>query len=143
MHKPVLAVSVLAVFLVGLLTGCAPQTDYYSVVQTQMPGGYVTTAVQNVDDYQACEAATQRYVEPLRSSCADCRIVQSGCSRSLSGEQKALWEGHPGSDYSLVAGQLRILISGPVNVTQPVCLQLAKDIAAKGAQASCMPPLGK
>ena len=134
---------VFAALLAGYLAGCAPQSDYYSVVQAQMPGGYVTTAVHKVDDYQACETATRRYVDPMKASCTECRIVQAGCARTLSAEQKALWDGQPGPDYSLVAGQMRILISGPANVTQPVCVQLAKEVATKGAQASCVPPLGK
>jgi hypothetical protein len=128
--------------LVALLSACS-QSDYYSVVRTQMPGGYAAIAVQKTDDYASCDAATRRYVAPVRASCKECKVERAGCERSLAPQEQALWDGHPGQDYSVAAGSLRVLLTGPANVTKSVCMEMAKDIGSKGMQATCMPPLGK
>jgi hypothetical protein len=132
-----------ALLSIGVLCACAPQSEYFSIITTRMPGGYTATAMQKADDFQACDVALRRYTDPIKANCKDCAVLRGNCERSLPATLKAAWDGTPSGDYSVTAGPMRVLLSGSPDVTRQVCQQMAADITAKGATARCVPPTVK
>ena len=59
---------------------------YYPVTRLASADGYAFLVVQDrVDTREACGAANDRFVEPLKATCPQCRIVYARCERELQG----------------------------------------------------------
>jgi hypothetical protein len=122
------------------ILGCSPQSDYYSVVRTDMPGGYTMTSIQKAESYQACDSQTRGTIARVKSICAECGVRSSTCETSLGVSEKALWEGGPVKQYSITSAGTKMLFSGSEQVVRDVCGKMAQQATAQGAIATCVAP---
>src|SRR6267378_6385217 len=59
---------------------------YYPVVQLSSPEGLTYTAVQDsTQARQACGAANERFLGPVKERCKQCQVVLARCARNLEG----------------------------------------------------------
>ena len=118
--------------------GCS--TPYYSTVRMQMPGNYTITTVQKTESLEACRAASKTYMNSMQQGCPTCKVESFSCGSALGDQETALWGDATLEQYSVTSAETRMLLTGPENVTKPVCDKLASEITAKGMAASCIPP---
>ncbi len=125
-----------------LLAGCDISTSatFYPVVRTSMPGGYSMASIRRPMTKDACEQANTRFVAPIKSDCAECKVVYAGCDVTLPATEKALLAGEAVGQYAVAAGTLHLLLTGPEAVTKPVCEQMVADLVKKGTAAKCLAP---
>ncbi len=116
--------------------------SYYPVVRLASPDGLVYTAVQDAKhERQACGAANDRFLAPLRETCKDCKIVLARCERELEGLERALSE-HRAVPRPVVSGPgVRMSIAGPVAPAKASCEQIATQMVRNGLRAAaCVRP---
>jgi hypothetical protein len=81
-------------------------------------------------------ATIEEYIQSSRAPAESAELLRS----ALGGDEKALWSNDPIPQYSVLAGDTRVLLVGAEQVTKPVCDQLVREISAKGMTATCVPP---
>ena len=116
--------------------------SYFPVVRLASPDGLVYTAVQEAKhERQACGAANDRFLAPLRETCKDCKIVLARCERELEGMELALSE-HRAVPLPVVSGPgVRMAISGPGAPAKASCEQIATQMVRNGLRsAACVRP---
>jgi len=116
--------------------------SYFPVVRLASPDGLVYTAVQDAKhERQACGAANDRFLAPLRETCKDCKIVLARCERSLEGMELALSEHRP-VPLPVVSGPgVRMSISGPQAPAKASCEHIATQMVRNGLRsAACVRP---
>jgi hypothetical protein len=133
------------VFLVSLLLGpAAAQTsaysNYFSVVRMQMPEKYSLVAVQKKSTENICRNAMNEFLKEMSAKCPDCKVRSARCETRPAGPERALLTNDPLKNYSISAGDTRLLLDGKEDVTRPQCEQMARELSTKGVQAVCNPP---
>jgi len=119
--------------------------SYHPVVRLASPDGLTYTAVQDAtQERQACGAANDRFLAPVRGGCKDCRVVTARCERQLQGFELDLHEGRQ-IPYYLVSGPgVRMAIEGPEASAKASCEQIANHMVRSGLRsAACVRPAGR
>ena len=64
---------------------------YHPVVRLSSPDGLVYTAVQDARrERRACGAANERFLDPVKQGCKQCKVEIARCERQLEGFELAL-----------------------------------------------------
>jgi hypothetical protein len=113
--------------------------SYYPVVRVSSPDGLVFTAVHDATSERAeCAAANERFLEPFKSMCSDCRVVAARCERELPALEAALSEGKSIPHHRIFAPGVQVAIAGPEQAARLSCRQIAGSGSAQGVR--CLPP---
>jgi hypothetical protein len=118
---------------------------YYPVVHLSSPEGLTYTAVQDsTNQRQACGAANERFLAPVKERCKQCQVVVARCERRLEGLELALYDGVPLPQYRVFAPGIRMAIAGPPESAKTTCEYIAGDMAKRGLRsAACVYPSRK
>jgi len=116
--------------------------SYYPVARLTSTDGYTFTVVQDrVATRDECGRANDRFVEPVRRSCTECRVAYARCERELQGLELQLIMGEPVPLHVVVAPGLRMALDGPAESLRGVCEQMAAAIVRVGVpSAACAYP---
>ena len=111
--------------------------SYYPVVRITAPEGLSYLAVMDPQkERQACGAANDRFLKPIKSMCENCRIVYARCERALEDLEAKMHNGaaipHPEVD----ARGFRMAIIGNAEVAQKTCDFVAADMVKRGIRAA-------
>lgn len=115
---------------------------YHPVVHLHSPDGLTYIAVQDArQERQACGAANDRFLRPVKRGCKGCEVVAARCERALEGVELAVYEGRHLA-YHLVSGPgVRMAIQGPPAVAKASCEQIASQMVRDGLRvATCLSP---
>ena len=121
----------------------AVSQSYHPTVKVLAPEGVTFLAIQDpTQERQACGAANQRFIGPLKEHCKDCQIIWARCERAITGnEEAALLKGEPSESYLVLAPGLRLAISGPVEAAKTSCDYLVGTLTKQGLRsAACIYP---
>jgi hypothetical protein len=116
---------------------------YYPMVKLSSPEGLTFIAVQDVTgERRACGDANDRFLQPVKARCKDCKVVAARCERVVDGdEERALLEGRALPGYLVVAPGVRLSISGPDASARANCEYIAADMRKRGVSgAACLSP---
>jgi hypothetical protein len=116
---------------------------YYPMVKVLAPDGVVFIAVQDMtQERRACGEANDRFLEPVKKRCQECKVIAARCERVVDGvEERALLEGKPLPGYLVIAPGLRLSISGPDQSARANCEYIVGDMLKRGVRsAACLPP---
>jgi hypothetical protein len=115
---------------------------YHPVVQLASPDGLVYTAVQDAKhERQACGAANDRFLGPVKQGCKDCRVVLARCERSLEGLELAVHEGRKIPHHLVRGPGVRMAIAGPAANAKASCEHIAAAMLKSGLRsAACVDP---
>ena len=115
---------------------------YYPVARLTSTDGYTFHVVQDrVDTRGECGRANDRFIEPVKHSCAQCRVAYARCERELQGLELQLVLGEPVPLHVVVAPGLRMAIEGPAATLRRDCEQMAAAIVRVGVpSAACAYP---
>ena len=118
---------------------------YYPVVQLSSPEGLTYTAVQDsTQARQACGAANERFLGPVKDRCKQCQVVLARCERRLEGLELALYDGVPLPHHRVFAPGIRMAIVGPLESAKTTCEYIAGDMVKRGLRsAACVYPSTK
>jgi hypothetical protein len=118
---------------------------YHPVVRMTSPDGLVMTALQDeTDDRRECGEANDRFIDPMRGHCKDCRVVYARCARELDQTQDALLRGRPLPHFIMHSPGLKLAVEGPLELARQTCEYVAKDLVKRGFRSAvCIPPAGK
>jgi hypothetical protein len=136
----------IAVALIGVSLWLAhmhvESQTYHPVVRLASPDGLVYTAVQDAThERQACGAANDRFLDPVKQGCKQCRVVLARCERELEGFELAVHEGKKISLPVVSGPGVRMAIEGPEVVARASCEQIASEMARSGLRpAGCISP---
>ena len=116
--------------------------SYYPVARLTSTDGYTFTVVQDrVATREECGKANDRFVEPVRRSCTECRVAYARCERELQGLELKLLTGEPVPMHVIVAPGLRVAMDGPPARLRQECEQVAETIVKAGISfAACAFP---
>lgn len=130
-----IAGSVLAYFHV------ASQT-YHPVVKLSSSDGFTYVVVQDAGPKRnACGDANDRFLEPVKKLCTQCRVVYARCDRQLEGIELALSAGEPIPHYKVDGGGVHLAVEGPPDKVRAVCEEIASAIVRGGVPtATCVFP---
>jgi len=119
----------------------ASQT-YHPVVQLTSPEGLTLTAVQDPPrERQACGAANERVIRPMKAGCKECQVIFARCERELEGLELALVNGGSVPYYRLYSPGSRMAIAGPVASAKAFCETVAANLVKQGwRSAACISP---
>ncbi len=139
--KAIIVVAIMAVASVASYFYLGSQL-YYPVVQLTLPDGLSLTAVlPETKERTACRMASDRFVDPLKQSCKECKVAAARCERHLEGLELAMREGAPVPHPVVVARELRMAVLGPPEAAKAGCQVLAANMVANGEKtAVCVPP---
>ncbi len=138
-----------ALFLLVLLVAGAvaahyhlENQHYYPVTLMESADGYSFHMVQNqVKSRVECGKANDRFVDPLKGQCNQCRIVYARCERELHGLELKLLMGEPVPVHVVVAPGLRVGMEGPADRVKLDCEFIAESIVRAGLpSAACAFP---
>jgi len=138
-----------ALFLVALLVAGAvvahyhvQNQHYFPVTMLSSSDGHTFHMVQNrVNTRGECGKANDRFVEPLRTRCPQCKVVYARCERELQGLDLKLLTGEPVPMHVIVAPGLRVAMDGPPAQLRRECEQVAETIVKAGISfAACAFP---
>jgi len=138
-----------ALFLLVLLVAGAvaahfhvENQHYFPVTLLKSTDGYTYHMVQNlVKSREACGEANDRFVEPLKDQCRQCKIVYVRCERELQGLELKLLMGEPVPMHVVVAPGLRVGMEGPAAQVRSACQYMAESIVRAGLpSAACAFP---
>jgi hypothetical protein len=117
---------------------------YYPVVQLSSPEGLTYTAVQDsTHERQACGAANERFLGPVKERCKQCKVVFARCERVLEGLELALLEGVPLPHHRVFAPGIRMAIVGSPESAKATCEYIAGDMVKRGLRSAvCVYPSG-
>ena len=115
---------------------------YHPVVQLSSPDGLVYTAVQDAKHArQACGAANDRFLAPVKKACSQCRVVLARCERELAGLELAVHERRQIAHHLVSAPGVRLAIAGPAATAKASCEQIADQMVRSGLRtAACSYP---
>ena len=118
---------------------------YYPVVQLRSPEGLTYTAVQDsTHERQACGAANERFLGPVKERCKQCKVVFARCERVLEGLELALLDGVPLPHHRVFAPGIRMAIVGSPESAKTTCEYIAGDMVRRGLRsAACVYPSRK
>jgi hypothetical protein len=116
--------------------------SYHPVVQLSSPDGLVYTAVQDPKhERQACGAANDRFLAPVKKGCEQCRVVLARCERELVGLELAVHERRSIAQHIVTAPGVRLAITGPEASAKASCEQIAEQMVRSGLRsAACAHP---
>jgi hypothetical protein len=116
--------------------------SYFPVSKLASADGYTFHMVQDrVAQRGACGEANDRFLAPLKKSCAHCSVVYARCERELHGLELALLLGDPVPMYVVIAPGLRLSIEGPAARVRADCEHIAANLVQAGApSAGCVFP---
>ena len=133
---------VVAAVLIAVSAGLAHlhvvSQTYHPVVQLSSPDGLVYTAVQDAKhERQACGAANDRFLAPVKKGCAQCRVVLARCERELDGLELAVHERRPIAHHHVVSAPgVRMAIAGPEASAKASCEQIADQMVRSGLRSA-------
>lgn len=115
---------------------------YHPVVRLASPDGLVYTAVQDAThERQACGAANDRFLGPVKQGCKDCRVVLARCERQLEGFELLVDEGKKIQHPMVIGPGVRLAIAGPEAPAKASCEQIASQMVRNGLRsAACVSP---
>jgi hypothetical protein len=115
---------------------------YHPVVQMSSPDGLVYTAVQDPKhERQACGAANERFLAPVKKGCEQCRVVLARCERDLGGLELTVHERRDIAHHVVTAPGVRLAITGPDASAKASCEQIAQQMVRSGLRsAACTHP---
>lgn len=116
--------------------------SYFPVSKLASADGYTFHMVQDrTAERGACGEANDRFLEPVKSSCAHCEVVYARCERELHGLELALLMGDPVPMHVVIAPGLRLSIEGPAARVRADCEHIATNLVKSGApSAGCVFP---
>jgi len=137
--------AVVAAVLIAVSAGLAHlhvvSQTYHPVVQLSSPDGLVYTAVQDPKhERQACGAANDRFLAPVKKDCAQCRVVVARCERELGGLELAVYERRRIAHHVVTGPGVRLAIAGPEASARASCEQIAARMVRSGLPAVCAHP---
>jgi len=138
--------AVVAAVLIAVSAGLAHlhvvSQTYHPVVQLSSPDGLVYTAVQDPrHERQACGAANDRFLAPVKKGCEQCRVVLARCERELGGLELAVHERERIAHHVVTAPGVRLAITGPEANAKASCEQIANQMVRSGLRsATCAHP---
>jgi hypothetical protein len=115
---------------------------YYPTLRVETPDGYAFTVVQDRRrDRSDCGDANARFLAPLQTACADCKLVYARCLSKLEGVALTLVIENPPPLYVVNAPRLRMAVSGPLGQLETVCDGIAAGLVKAGLPyAACAYP---
>jgi hypothetical protein len=115
---------------------------YHPVVQLTSADGLTYTAVQaSTSDRQACGAANDRVLRPLKEHCRKCEVHFARCARKLEGLEAALHEDAALPHHRILAPGIRVAIVGRAAPAKRSCELIAGDMLRRGLRsAACVYP---
>jgi hypothetical protein len=118
---------------------------YYPVVRLSSPEGLTYTAVQDsTNERQACGAANERFLGPVKELCKQCKVAFARCERQLEGLELALLDGVPLPHHRVFAPGIRVAIVGLPESAKTTCEFIAGDMVKRGLRsAACVYPSRK
>ncbi|HZM34851.1 MAG TPA: hypothetical protein VFC18_10185 [Burkholderiales bacterium] len=117
--------------------------SYHPVVRLSSPDGLVYTAVQDArQERQACGAANDRFLDPVKQLCKQCKVEIARCERQLEGFELAVYERRKVPNYVVSGPGLRLAIAGPAAMAKASCDHIVSGIARSGRSAACLYPSG-
>lgn len=146
MKKKIAIAAVLALVSAVLAHMHVVAQRYYPMVKVATPDGVTFIAVQDMTrERQACGEANDRFLEPVKARCKECKVLAARCERVVDGaEERALLEGRPTPGYLVVAPGLRVAINGPDHTARASCEYIASDMLKRGLRgATCLPAKGR
>ena len=138
--------AVIAAVLIGASVGLAHlhvvSQTYHPVVQLSSPDGLVYTAVQDPkQERQACGAANDRFLAPVKRECKQCKVVMARCERELEGLELAVYERRKIAQHVVTGPGERMSIAGPEATAKASCQQIADQMVRSGLRsAACVRP---
>ena len=115
--------------------------SYHPVVRLSSPDGLVYTAVQDAKhERQACGAANDRFLDPVKQGCKQCRVEIARCERELEGFELAVYEQRKIPNYVVSGPGVRMAIAGPAATAKASCAQIASEMVRSGLSAACLSP---
>ena len=138
--------AVIAAVLIGASVGLAHlhvvSQTYHPVVQLSSPDGLVYTAVQDPKhERQACGAANDRFLAPVKKECKQCKVVVARCERELEGLELAVYERRQIAQHVVTGPGVRMAIAGPDAMANASCQQIAEQMVPSGLRsAACVRP---
>jgi hypothetical protein len=117
---------------------------YYPVVQVTSPGLIYTAVQDSTHERQACGAANERFLGPVKEFCRQCKVVFARCERVLEGLELALLDGVPLPHHQVFAPGIRMAIVGSPESAKTTCEYIAGDMVKRGLRsAACVYPSRK
>jgi hypothetical protein len=115
---------------------------YYPVSKLASSDGYTIHMVQDRTDTRGeCGEANDRFLQPIKTTCAQCKIVYARCERELQGLELSLLMGDAVPMYVVIAPGLRLALEGPPQQLRGDCERMATRIVKDGARtATCVFP---
>ena len=138
-----LVVAVLFVVIGALAHMHVAAQVYHPVVQLVDPQvGLTYTAVQDeTDDRRKCGQANERFINPIRAVCTQCKVLFARCQRDLTGMEAALRQDRPVTNHLVLSPGLRLAIDGPEPAAARICSFIADDLVKRGyGTAVCVQP---
>jgi hypothetical protein len=138
--------AVVAAILIGVSVALAHlhvvSQTYHPVVQLSSPDGLVYTAVQDAKhERQACGAANDRFLAPVKRECKQCKVVVARCERELDGLELAVYERRHIAQHIVTGPGVRMAIAGPAASAKASCEQIADQMVRSGLRsAACVHP---
>lgn len=116
--------------------------SYHPVVRLASPDGLVYTAVQDArQERQACGAANDRFLGPVKRTCKDCKVVIARCERQLEGFELAVHERRQLPHHVVHGPGLRMAIAGPPQHAKASCEHIVGHMLRSGVRsAACVSP---
>ena len=117
---------------------------YYPTLQLRTPEGFTYSVVQDpTRDREACGAANDRFLEPVRAQCKDCKVVYARCFRHLDESERAPVSQNAALGYVALSPGMHMAISSPKAQFQAVCDHIVDDMVGRGySSAACIYPRG-
>jgi hypothetical protein len=117
---------------------------YYPVVQVTSLELTYTAVQDSTHERQACGAANERFLGPVKEFCKECKVVFARCERVLEGLELALLDGVPLPHHQVFAPGIRMAIVGSPESAKTTCEYIAGDMVKRGLRsAACVYPSRK
>jgi hypothetical protein len=115
---------------------------YHPVVRLASPDGLTFIAVQDAtSERQACGAANDRFLVPVKQRCKECKVVTARCERQLERFEQAIYDGAPIPYQRVSSPGMRMAIIGPAEAAKVNCDFLAGELKKVGVRAAaCIDP---
>ena len=115
---------------------------YHPVVRLASPDGLTYTAVQDArHERQACGAANDRFLDPVKKGCKDCKVVIARCERELESFELAVHERRRIPHHVVSGPGVRMAIAGPEATARASCEQIVRYMVRSGlSSAACVYP---
>ena len=112
---------------------------YYPVARVAAPGGLTYTAFSGeTRGRDACVAANERFVEPLRKDCPACAVLFERCENRADMMKLRV---AATSDAVVLSRGLSLAVAGPGELAKATCEVIAQDLAKRGLEGSrCLTP---